>query len=105
MLNESIPTASATTASSTVLRMTTSPLSSPPDSSTLIGTNESNPNSMSWALLISGPPGSSRVPRLGHYLQLQIPQTGELLHMQVLGRLSAARPLAGDFLEPVPRRR
>src|SRR3982074_2200653 len=51
MLKESIPTASASTASSTVLRMTASPLSSRPDSSTLIGTNESNPNSMSWGLL------------------------------------------------------
>src|ERR1700682_2004895 len=56
MLNESIPTASASTASSTVSRITTSPLSSRPDSSTLRGTNESNPNSKScsiaWALLV-----------------------------------------------------
>src|ERR1700722_8005139 len=51
MLNESIPTASASTASSTVLRMTTSPLSSCPDSSTLIGTKESKPNSMSWVVI------------------------------------------------------
>src|SRR5260370_4780885 len=69
MLNESIPTASASTASSTVLRMTTSPLSSRPDSSTLIGTNESNPNSMSWTLIT---------------LQLQIPRRANLLQMQVL---------------------
>src|SRR5580700_7117991 len=52
MLNESIPTASARTASSTVLRITTSPLSSRPDSSTLMGTNESKPNSMSWVLIL-----------------------------------------------------
>src|ERR1700716_3373668 len=65
MLNESIPTASASTASSTVLRMTTSPLSSRPDSSTLIGTNESNPNSISWTLLISSlpPPPGHRPPQ------------------------------------------
>src|ERR1700687_5398295 len=50
MLNESIPTASASTASSTVLRITTSPLSSRPDPSTLRGTNESNPNSISCSI-------------------------------------------------------
>src|ERR1700733_4192157 len=51
MLNESTPTASARTASSTVLRITTSPRSSRPDSSTLMGTNESKPNSMSWVVI------------------------------------------------------
>src|SRR5580698_2382683 len=54
MLNESMPTESASTASSTVLRMTTSPLSSRPDSSTLMGTNESSTNSKYW-LCISAP--------------------------------------------------
>src|SRR6202035_1386689 len=51
MLNESMPTASARTASSTVLRITTSPLSSRPDWSTLMGTNESKPNSMSGVVV------------------------------------------------------
>src|SRR2546423_5539170 len=53
MLNESIPTASARAASSTVFRITTSPLNSWPDSSTLMGTNESSPNSMSCGSVIS----------------------------------------------------
>src|SRR3954453_18583782 len=63
MLNESIPTASARTASSTVLRMTTSPLSGCPDSSTVTKANVSNPNSISWLVIgsssrqsLSGPP-------------------------------------------------
>src|SRR5882762_610804 len=47
MLNESIPTESARTASSTVLRMTTSPASSRPDSSTVTYAGVSNPNSNS----------------------------------------------------------
>src|SRR3954449_7611314 len=51
MLNESIPTASARTASSTVLRMTTSPLSGCPDSSTVTKANVSNPNSISWLVI------------------------------------------------------
>src|SRR5207245_792054 len=77
MLNESMPTASASTASSTVLRMTTSPLSSRPDASTLIGTNESNPNSTSWALLILRflPADRSPVPRLGSLIPFAITKT------------------------------
>src|SRR6202011_2450513 len=106
MLNESIPTASASTASSPVLRMTASPRSSRPDSSTLMGTNESNPNSMSWRLVIFDSsrlkPGSS----IGsQYLQIQIRPTDQLLHMQVPAGLSSAGALSGDLLEPVPRRR
>src|ERR1700694_1612940 len=58
MLNESIPTASARTASSTVLRITTSPLSSSPESSTVIATNESNPNSTSWVVIGCSSPQS-----------------------------------------------
>src|SRR6266853_747608 len=94
MLNESIPTASASTASSTVLRMTTSPVSSRPDSSTLMGTNESNPNSMSWGLLISV---SSRLTEAAffewasYYLQLQIPPSADLLHMQAPTKQDLAR--------------
>src|ERR1700730_285385 len=93
MLNESIPTASASTASSTVLRMTASPLSSRPDSSTLMGTNESNPNSTSWRLvwLILFAVTNTRI--------------RDLLHMQVPAGLSSAGALSGDLLEPVPRRR
>src|SRR5260370_24670927 len=51
MLKESITTASARTASSTVLRMTTSPLSGCPDPSTVTKTGVSNPNSMSWLVI------------------------------------------------------
>src|SRR4051794_17628471 len=58
MLNESIPTASARTASSTVLRMTTSPLSGCPDSSTVTNANVSNPNSISWLVIASSSPQS-----------------------------------------------
>src|ERR1700674_5857687 len=53
MLNESIPTASARTASSTVLRTTTSPLSGCPDSSTVTKMGVSNPNSISWSFIAS----------------------------------------------------
>src|ERR1700730_15557601 len=53
MLNESIPTASASTASSMVLRTTTSPLSGCPDSSTVTKTGVSNPNSISWLFIAS----------------------------------------------------
>src|ERR1700719_3609021 len=56
MLNESIPTASARTASSMVLRITTSPLSSLPDWSTLTATNESSPNSISCAVIACSSP-------------------------------------------------
>src|ERR1700686_1776140 len=77
MLNESIPTASASTASSTVLRMRSSPLSWWPDSPTLMGTNESNPNSMSLVVItvsslpvflqsIADPSGRSRGGRRRH---------------------------------------
>src|SRR4051794_30033133 len=72
MLNESIPTASARTASSTVLRMTTSPLSGCPDSSTVTKANVSNPNSISWPVIPLAPllkvsripPGAGRRPRV-----------------------------------------
>src|SRR2546428_13933718 len=86
MLNESIPTASASTASSTVLRMTASPLSSRTDSSTLMGTNESNPNSMSWALLISGSTLLIEAASFDFVILLAItnPSAPDLLHMQVL---------------------
>src|SRR3954452_3346142 len=56
MLNESIPTASARTASSTTLRITTSPLSGCPDSSTVTKANVSNPNSISWLVISLAPP-------------------------------------------------
>src|SRR5712691_4029792 len=49
MLNESIPRESAKTASSMVLRMTWLPSTCCPDSSTVTGTNVSNPNSNSRA--------------------------------------------------------
>src|SRR6185436_480476 len=52
MLNESIPTESARTASSTVLRMTWSPSRSCPDSSTVTGAGVSNPNSNSSADIV-----------------------------------------------------
>src|SRR4051794_7723175 len=58
MLNESIPTASARTASSTVLRMTTSPLSGCPDSPTVTKANVSNPNLISWLVIASSAPQS-----------------------------------------------
>src|SRR5258708_3990244 len=45
MLKESIPTASATTASSTVFRITWAPLIGSPASSTVTGRNVSSPNS------------------------------------------------------------
>src|SRR5260370_21165385 len=77
MLNESMPTASASTASSTVLRITTSPLSSRPDASRLMGTNESNPNSMSWALLTLRflPADRSPVPRRGSVIPFAVTNT------------------------------
>src|SRR5258708_16767994 len=53
MLNESIPTASARTASSMVLRTTTSPLSGCSDSSTVTKTGVSNPNSISSLFIAS----------------------------------------------------
>src|SRR5258705_7818326 len=53
MLNESIPTASARTASSMLLRITTSPRSGCPDSSTVTKTGVSNPNSISWSFIAS----------------------------------------------------
>src|ERR1700737_2748238 len=96
MLNESIPTASASTASSTVLRMTTSPLSSRPDSSTLRGTNESNPNSIScsiaWALLV---------------ILFAVTNTlaGNLLHMKVLAKQNVAAHLGRLIDKAVPGRR
>src|ERR1700674_1994788 len=62
MLNESIPTASARTASSTVLRTTTSPLSGCPDSLTVTKTGVSNPNSISW-LFIPAPLYATKAPR------------------------------------------
>src|SRR5258708_4942091 len=73
MLNESIPTASARTASSMVLRMTTSPVSGHPDPSTVTKTGVSNPNSISWLVIAhsflreEGPGGvrGSRGLRLG----------------------------------------
>src|ERR1700732_4985883 len=55
MLNESIPTASARTASSMVLRTTTSPLSGCPDSSTVTKTGVTNPNSISWLFIARSP--------------------------------------------------
>src|SRR4051812_19914728 len=58
MLNESIPTASARTASSTVLRMTTSPLSGCPDSPTVTKANVFKPNSISWLVIASSSPQS-----------------------------------------------
>src|SRR5258708_3453500 len=72
-----MPTVSASTASSTVLRMTTSPLSSRPDASRLIGTNESKPNSMSWTLLILRflPAGRSRVLWLGSLVPFAVTNT------------------------------
>jgi hypothetical protein len=45
MLKESIPTASASTASSTALRITWSAAIGSPDSSTVTGKNVSSPNS------------------------------------------------------------
>src|SRR5260370_13042554 len=109
MLNESMPTASASTASSTVVRMTTSPLSSRPDSSTVIGTNESNPNSMSGALLISRfrPADRSSVPRLGSLIPFAITNTSgpDLLHMQVPAKQDLAAHLDRLIDEALPGRR
>src|SRR5918996_2260754 len=87
MLNESIPTDSASTASSTVLRMTWSPSSCRPDSSTVMGANVSNPNSNSCVDIVDQRL-SARAPRLG--------SLGE--HGLVVGRvLSLAR--RGDALQ------
>src|SRR3979490_1276404 len=107
MLKESIPTASASTASSTVLRMTTSPLSSRPDSSTVIGTNESNPNSMSWALLIFDSSGGRkrRSSAGSYYLQLQIPPADNLLHMHVPAKQDLAAQMDRLIDGAVPGRR
>src|SRR6266849_2917744 len=107
MLKESIPTASASTASSTVLRMTTSPLSSRPDSSTLIGTNESNPNSMSWTLFIFG---SSRLTEAAFFdwvILFPVTNTpgGVLLHMQVPAKQDLAAHMGRLIDEAVPGRR
>src|SRR5215471_11075267 len=52
MLKESIPTCSASTASSTALRMAWSPPIGRPDSSTVTGRNVSRPNS-SWCIVLT----------------------------------------------------
>src|SRR4051812_4444960 len=57
MLNESIPTSSASTASSMVLRMTTSPASGRPDASTVTKTGVSSPNSISGPLITNSTRG------------------------------------------------
>src|SRR5258708_37809915 len=101
--------ASASTASSTVVRMATSALSSRPESSTVIGTNESNPNSMSGALLISRfrPADRSSVPRLGSLIPFAITNTSgpDLLHMQVPAKQDLAAHLDRLIDEAVPGRR
>src|ERR1700704_2420341 len=106
MLKESIPTASASTASSTVLRITTSPLSSRPDSSTLIGTNESSPNSMSCALLIFD--FSWLEPPCSTVILLAVTNTSgrrDLLQMQVPEKHDLAVDLDRLIDEAVPGRR
>src|SRR3954447_15218237 len=90
MLNESIPTASARTASSTVLRMTTSPLSGCPDSSTVTKANVSNPNSISWLVIASSSPQSLSGPaRCATKARGPVRSTGPSSHGPLGGKRAA----------------
>src|SRR3954454_11376509 len=90
MLNESIPTASARTASSTVLRMTTSPLSGCPDSSTVKKANVSNPNSISSLVIASSSPQSLSGPaRCATNARRPVRSTGPSSHGPLGGERAA----------------
>src|SRR3982074_466042 len=107
ILNESIPTASASTASSTVLRMTTSPLSSRPDSSTVIGTNESNPNSISWTLLIFDSSGLTETSFCDWFILFAVTNTSgrQFIAMHVPTKQDLAAHMGRLIDEAVPGRR
>src|SRR4051812_11994239 len=99
MLNESIPTASARTASSTVLRMTTSPPSGCPDSSTVTKANVSNPNSISWLVIASSSPQSLSGPARCATNAIRVRTAGPSSHGSLGGKRAAWSALRLEQLE------
>src|SRR4051812_14495906 len=99
MLNESIPTASARTASSTVLRMTTSPPSGCPDSSTVTKANVSNPNSISWLVIASSSPQSLSGPARCATNAIRVRTAGPSSHGSLGGKRAAWSALRFEQLK------